>query len=287
MPAWEERIDRSTSLPLVVEHVARYRFALPVIRRSARWVDLGCGNGLAAGEATEGAFDGELVLVDRDGEALSEARELFVARNPDTVQLDLGSEEGVAKARERLLAPAADGSACITSFGLLEELEEFEPLVDLLVALATEATYTVVLSVPNDAFWSLQDPYHRTMWGGEAFEEFRSVLPRDHVVAYQHPLVGTCVKPLGGDWDSRELSVEVSDEGVPSHYLVAFGPLSGTLTAVGAVVREDLDERRAIERRREADLSFLQQRVADLEFYESEVERLHAERQPAEPPERE
>jgi hypothetical protein len=186
-----------------------------------------------------------------------------------------------------LLAPAADGSACITSFGLLEELEEFEPLVDLLVALATEATYTVVLSVPNDAFWSLQDPYHRTMWGGEAFEEFRSVLPRDHVVAYQHPLVGTCVKPLGGDWDSRELSVEVSDEGVPSHYLVAFGPLSGTLTAVGAVVREDLDERRAIERRREADLSFLQQRVADLEFYESEVERLHAERQPAEPPERE
>ena len=37
----------------------------------------------------------------------------------------------------------------------------------------------MALSVPNDAFWSIQNPFHHTMWGEGAFEELRRLLPED------------------------------------------------------------------------------------------------------------
>ena len=49
--------------------------------------------------------------------------------------------------------------------------------------LATDAT--VVMSVPNDAFWATENPHHRTMWGEGAFAELQSLLPEGHTVAPQ------------------------------------------------------------------------------------------------------
>lgn len=254
----------------------RYRYALPLLASSDAWIDIGCGTGLAAREAVgHGRRPQRTLLVDRDERALATAaRELAGTQ----LRVDLALAEDLERLEQHAQELAGAGSACITCFEVIEHLEEFGPLIAMLVRLAEDTGTTVVLSVPNDSFWSLHNPYHQTVWGGEAFEEFRRLLPDDSTVSHQLALHGSCIDSPGTkSAGSHLLSVAVRPEGVPTHYLVAFGASASALAPVARVEQLDLHARRAWERQRDTDLAWLRQREEDLLYYEQEAARLRKE----------
>jgi len=276
---WQERVDTRTDPQVMLEHLARYRFVAPLVAATDVWLDLGCGTGIA-GEALvdAGVRPGRIVLVDRDAEALAAAERRFAARETEPLALDLASKAGLAELEARMRALCSDRAGCASCFEVIEHLEDFGPLVALLVSLAASLPLTVALSVPNDAFWSLHNPYHHTVWGDGSFEEFRRLLPADAVVVHQVALHGTVLQQKGTDPASEsayDVSVNVRSDAVPTHFLVAFGPAVGALEARAEVGQLDLSERRAWERQRDADLAWLRLHQADLEY---EIEQLRAER---------
>ena len=245
-----------------LEHELRYALVAPLVDGAPLWVDLGCGDGVAAANALGGRSAGATLLVDGSDEALAQAsRELAGAR---TRQADLGSEEGVGAVREAIgSASEAIGAAptIVTCLHLLAELEDFVPCVDLLRSLGDRCT--VVIGVPNDAFWST-DRAHPTVWGEGAFEELRRLLPEGHVVLRQVPLAASAIVGVDGA-DVALPPVRVGGEQVSSHFLVAFGARAGELGLVAAARAIDADATRRAERERESRLEWLTARVDELE----------------------
>ena len=257
MPDWQERIKRETNPAMRVEHDLRYRLAEPVILAARTWADLGCGNGVAAADALGGAFDGRAVLVDVDAKAVESAAAEVEAGEKVPLEADLADREALATVREAILAGPAPRA--VTAFEVIEHLKTFVPLVELLSELAEQGEATIVLSVPNDDFWAIENPFHETMWGEGSFAELRSLLPEGAVVASQLALQGSAVVPEGQDGKSISIPVEPRAEGaVPTHFLAALGPEAKQLTAHAAVAQTDLEERRAWERQREADLAYME-----------------------------
>lgn len=268
MPDWQERITRETAPAIRVEHDLRYRLAAPLIIGAGTWCDLGCGNGIAAADALADSFRGRAILVDVDEEVVGGAeREL----GGDTVGLtcDLSLESDLIRVRQAIGERAARSAGCvITCFEVIEHLETFVPLLEMVSELARSGEATTLLSVPNDAFWAIENPHHRTMWGEGAFAELRSLLAPGHVVARQVALQGSAV---AGEEQSLEASVAVAlgagaGAGVATHFLVALGPRAAELTAgIGAVDVCDLEAQRRWERQRESNLLYLQDRVEEVE----------------------
>jgi hypothetical protein len=261
MPEWQERITRETHPAIRIEHELRYAMAAPLIRGASTWVDLGCGAGIAAASVLGDGGPDRAVLVDASEDALAEAAVAIPAGETVTVEADLASADGLAAVR------AAVGDArggCVTCFEVIEHLEAFTGVVDLLIELAEQRDFTALLSVPNDAFWPIESPWHKTMWGEGAFEELRRLLPAEHVVAPQVPLQGSSILPDGA---AAALPPEYlsRDDAVPSHFIAAFGPRCGDLRAGAAVAQADLMEQRRWERQREANLAIYEDRIADLE----------------------
>jgi hypothetical protein len=188
------------------------------------------------------------------------------AEEPVAVVADLAADGGLAAVREALDG-AREGVA--TCFEVIEHLERFSGVVELLVELAEERGFTVLLSVPNDAFWPVESPWHATMWGEGSFEELRRLLPADHVVARQVPLHGSAVV-LDGAHTPALGELPAFDEVVPSHFIVAFGPRAAALVPGAAVTQADLAAQRRWERTREANLAFYEERIrwAQREFSE-------------------
>jgi hypothetical protein len=239
-----------------LEHELRYALVAPLVDGAPLWVDLGCGDGVAAADALGGRAAREMLLVDASAEALAHAgRELAGAR---TLQADLGAAAGVEAVRSAI----GGSEAIVTSFELLAELDDFVPCVDLLRSLGDRCT--VVIGVPNDAFWSVAQPARPTVWGEGAFEELRRLLPSGHVVLHQVPLAASAIVASSG----AEVSLapaRVTAEQVPSHFVVAFGPRVGELGSVAAARAIDADEERRRERERESRLEWLTARVGELE----------------------
>lgn len=280
MADWQERITRDTKPSIRVEHDLRYAAAAPIVRASTAWCDLGCGAGVAAADALGDAPLGRLVLVDFDADALDQAGRDLAARETVRVQADLSTDEGVASVRAAL----GDGApGVITCFEVVEHLTTFVPLIDALIELAA-AGWTVLLSVPNDAFWALENPYHHTMWGEGAFDELRRLLPADAVVARQVPLDGSHLVVEGADTD-HELDVPPVTpraDAVPSHFVVAFGPAAPQLLSRALTIPSDLDGRRTWERQRESTLAVLEAELEELrasvKWSSEEIARLNAQR---------
>jgi SAM-dependent methyltransferase len=232
MPTWQERITHDTEPAIRVEHDLRYRYAGPAIAGAKLWCDLGCGNGVAAAAARPEGFTGQILLVDLDGDALqAAASEIEGAR---TLQADLSNPADVARLADELKGKGA----VVTCFEVIEHLETFVPLVEMLESLKGA---TVIMSVPNDAFWATENPHHKTMWGEGAFAELQSLLPEGHTVAPQVQLNGSAIAL---DEDGR----------VPTHFLASWG--GAAPGSVREVVTTDLEAERDWVRRREADLSF-------------------------------
>jgi hypothetical protein len=98
------------------------------------------------------------------------------------------------------------------------------------------------------------------MWGEGSFEELRRLLPAGHVVLNQVPLQGSSLTPEGAAPASPP-GLQAREEAVASHFLAAFGPLSGRLAPRSAVVQADLAEQRRWERQREANLATYEDRI--------------------------
>ncbi len=274
MADWQERITRDTKPSIRVEHDLRYAVAAPLIHSAPAWADLGCGAGVAAADALGDAQLGRVVLADADADALDQAGRDLRARDIARVQADLATDEGVAAVRAAL----GEAAGVITCFEVVEHLTTFVPLIGALIELA-EQGWTVVLSVPNDAFWALENPYHETMWGEGAFEELRRLLPEDAVVARQIPLDGSHL--VIGDAPLELPPVTPRPDAVPSHFLAAFGPRAGDLVARALAIPSDLDGRRTWERQRESTLAVLEAELeelrANVKWSSEEIARLNAQ----------
>ena len=252
---WQERITRDTKPSIRAEHDLRYAAAAPVVQAAQTWMDLGCGAGVAAQDALGGAPLGRVVLVDIAQDALDTAGRDLQTRETVRVQADLATQEGVDAAVQALGAPS---SAAVTCFECIEHLSSFVALIGALIALA-EAGATVVLSVPNDAFWSLESPFHQTMWGEGL------LLPEDTLVAHQVPLDGSALGIGPTHPVSLELpAVTVPADAIPSHFVAAFGPRAELLAPRALAVSSAMDERRRWERQRESNLAKLEAEVEDL-----------------------
>jgi SAM-dependent methyltransferase len=274
MADWQERITRDTKPSIRVEHDLRYAVAAPLVLAAPTWVDLGCGAGVAAADALGEAQLGRVVLVDADADALDQAARDLRTRDTARVQADLATDEGVAAVRGAL----GETPGVITCFEVVEHLATFVPLIGALIELA-ERGWTVVLSVPNDAFWALENPYHETMWGEGAFEELRRLLPEDAVVARQIPLDGSHLVI-----DDRPLdlpAVTPRPDAIPSHFLAAFGPRAAELVPRALAIPSDLDGRRTWERQRESTLAVLEAELeelrANVKWSSEEIARLNAQ----------
>jgi hypothetical protein len=265
MPEWQERLTRDTKPSIRAEHDLRYAAAAALIASAPVWVDLGCGAGVAAADALGASFSGHAVLVDAAQGALDEAVATIQAGSITPLRADLADEADVARAREAILAAGSDG--CLTCFEVIEHLPTFVPVLELMAGLASDHGYTAVVSVPNDAFWAMQNPFHETMWGEGAFEELRRMLPAEHVVARQVPLTGSAVVLADGATDLPVPAVTVQANRVPSHFIVAFGPGCRELVAQAFATAADLDGQRTWEREREAQLAFHEAELADLRAY--------------------
>jgi 2-polyprenyl-3-methyl-5-hydroxy-6-metoxy-1,4-benzoquinol methylase len=262
MPDWQERLAHDTNPAIRAEHVLRYRSAVPLIATAPVWVDLGCGAGVAAVEALGASSARHAVLVDASQAAIDEAATSVPAQAVTTVQADLTDAADAARVRDAALAVGRDGT--ITCFEVIEHLVSFVAVLELMVELTTDHGYTAVLSVPNDAFWTMDNPFHETMWGEGAFEELRRMLPADHRVAHQVPVVGSAIVPDGEAKDLQPPAVTVAAERVPSHFIAAFGPRAEALAPQAFAAPADLDGQRLWERQREANLAFLEAEAARL-----------------------
>jgi 2-polyprenyl-3-methyl-5-hydroxy-6-metoxy-1,4-benzoquinol methylase len=272
-PDWQERITRDTNPAIRIEHDVRYRMAAPAIRDAPVWCDLGCGNGIAAASALGGPFAGRAVLVDLAEDAVRQAEREIQAQSTVTLQADLAAPDDVGRVRDALVAEDA-GGGCITCFEVIEHLTSFAPLVDTLVELATHHGFTAVLSVPNDAFWSLENPFHHTTWGEGAFEELLRLLPEERVVAHQFALQGSLMRVDGEQPERTSLELDPPAGAPPTHFLVALGPGAARLTGTAGVGPADLVEERRWQRQRESDLAFLQALEAQLSEWRTYIHEL-------------
>jgi hypothetical protein len=264
---WQERITAGTDPSVRTEHTLRYEVAAPIVRQAATWCDLGCGIGLAATSATDGPFAGELVLTDVDAPSVAQAAGHLRAETITPLVADLNDAEGRAAVRAAVLGGAAPRA--ITCFEVLEHVRELPPVVELLVEFAREHETTVVLSVPNDAFWAIDNPYHETTWSAAGFGELRAVLPEDHVFAEQLPLRGSRIT-VPGSSASEPAGVEPHEGAVPSHFLVAFGPAAANLRGGAAMFEADQRGERNWIRQRESYLHGLETEVVTLRAFVAE-----------------
>ena len=274
MPDWQERITRDTEPAIRIEHQLRYALAAPLVHEAALWCDLGCGTGVGAARALGGKLPGRTLLVDISDAALEHARRELPGENVSTMQADLSTEDGVASVTAALTEQAGDDQVTITCFECVEHLASFTPLVSKLVELAERNNFTVLLSVPNDSFWSIENPHHHTSWGEGAFEELRGLLPADHLLLRQVVLQGSAVMRADAQPELRAAAVELEPEGVPSHLLAAFGPAREKVATSAAVAQLDMEEQRRWERQRESNLAVFQT-LAD--EYREEIQRMSQE----------
>jgi hypothetical protein len=254
MSDWQERITRETAPAIRGEHELRYRMVAPLVASSAVWADLGCGTAVAARCALGDDRPKRVVLVDVDGDVVGgAARELGV---PDTREIvgDLTDPHTLTRIGEALLD--CEGERVVSCFEVVEHLSTFVPLLQWAAALARDEQATFVMSVPNDAFWSIANPYHLATWGEGAFEELRTLLPPEHTLFRQVALTGSALV----DWDSseatHELTAQVGGEGATAtHFIAAFGSRHRELSRNVLVGETDMLEQRRWERQRESNVA--------------------------------
>jgi hypothetical protein len=258
MSDWQERITTETAPAIRAEHELRYRLAAPLILAGGPWADLGCGNGIAAAAALGAERPPGAVLVDLDESAVATATHELGMGGASAIAADLTDPDDLARIGRALLELGEEPA--ITCFEVVEHLESFLPLLGWSSEMAREHGATVVLSVPNDAFWSISNPHHMTTWSEGAFAELRGLLPAEHTLLRQVALAGSAVASWEGEPARHELAATVGGQGsVATHFIAAFGPRQGALWQGALALETDMLEQRRWERQRESDAAVAQQ----------------------------
>lgn len=261
MSDWQERITRETAPAIRGEHELRYRLLAPLVARSAVWADLGCGTGLAAAAAFGDARPPRAVLVDLQADAVAGAAAELAIAQTSQIAGDLSDPAVLARVGEALLA--VEGERVVSCFEVVEHLPSFVALLEWSGALAREDKATFAISVPNDAFWSIENPYHTSTWSEGAFEELRRLLPPEHTLLRQVALSGSALCAWEGTaHEAHNLEVEAGGEGsVASHFIAAFGPRHAELWRGALASQTDMLGQRRWERQRESNAA-LAERLA-------------------------
>jgi hypothetical protein len=265
MPDWQERITRETGPGIRVEHELRYRAVAPLIARSTAWADLGCGTGVAAAAALDDGIPPHTILVDNDqGAVASAARELGATEAIQVVG-DLTDRSVLESISEAL--SQQQGDHIVTCFEVIEHLETFVPLVEWATVLARESPTTFVLSVPNDAFSGVDNPYHKSIWSEQDFEALRRLLPQGQTSLFrQVSLSGSAA--IGWDETSvdYDITTEVGGHGtVATHFIAAFGARHQEMRPGALAAQTDLLGQRLWERQRESDVAFAEHKLRVLQ----------------------
>jgi SAM-dependent methyltransferase len=257
MSDWQERITHETAPAIRVEHELRYRLAAPLILSGGPWADLGCGNGVAAAAALGDARPGAAVLCDLEEQAVAHAaQELGIA---GAVQLtgDLTDPSHLERISEATFAIGE--RPVFTCFEVVEHLQAFVPLIEWAGGLARERAATFLISVPNDAFWSIQNPHHLTAWGEGSFEELRRLLPAEQTLLRQVALSGSSFTSWDPATQRHDLAVDVGgSDAVATHFLAAFGPGHDELHSSALAVQTEMLAQRRWERQRESNLALME-----------------------------
>lgn len=260
MSDWQERITRDTAPAIRVEHELRYRLAAPLVRGSEVWADLGCGNGLAAAAAFGERRPAHAVLVDLHPDAVARAAAELGIDDATCLCGDLTDVGLLGQVGDALLA--REGSRIVTCFEVVEHLASFLPLLDWATRLACEQDVTFLLSVPNDAFWSIQNPHHETMWGPGAFEELRRLLPAQRTLLRQVTLAGSATVSFDGAPESRQIELHAGGaHAIASHFVAVFGARHAEVRGSGIAEQTDMLATRRWERERESNLAVAEETV--------------------------
>lgn len=257
MSDWQERITRETAPAIRAEHELRYRIAAPLILAGGPWADLGCGNGLAAAAALGEDRPRNALLLDMDGGAVERAAGELGLPQAKQLVADLTDPQALERIGAALLELGEQPT--VTCFEVVEHLSTFLPLIEWSVAFAREHAGTFVISVPNDAFWAIDNPHHLTAWSEGAFKELCQLLPGERTLLRQIALTGSAIL----DWDAtparHELAVEVGGEGtVATHLIAAFGARHREVCRGALAVQADQLEQRRWERQRESNVALAQ-----------------------------
>ena len=269
---WQERIQPSSSPDILIEHAVRYRSAAPMLEAAGTWADLGTGAGVAASLGVT-APPASVLLVDAERSALDEAIRRFPSATP--VVTDLCDGPAVAALFERIRE--LPGPCVVTAFEVIEHLLDHTVLVAALLEAVRRDGLSFVLSVPNDAFSGVTNPYHVVKWGPASFAELLATLPEPHVIGRQIALAGSVLLIDGQDGEqvAGEPLPEVKGT-VESHLLVACGPLCDRLRSASGVTPVDAISARVWERQREADLAYYQAKSREVPALEAWVKELEA-----------
>ena len=236
MSDWQERITRETAPAIRAEHELRYMISAPLVLPEGPWVDLGCGNGVAAHAAFGECPRMRAVLVDLDEAAVARATRELALPGATGIAADLTSTSDLERIGD---AVASLGTPpVVTCFEVVEHLETFLPLLEWIRGLVAEHDATFLMSVPNDAFWSIQNPHHTTSWGEGAFEELRGLLPADTTLLRQVSLSGSAIAPWEERTERHAIEVEVDGAvAVASHFIAAFGPRAAEVRGAAGLSR--------------------------------------------------
>jgi SAM-dependent methyltransferase len=260
MSDWQERITHETAPAIRAEHDLRYRAAAPLILAGDSWADLGCGNGVAAADALGERRPRHAVLVDLSEQAVEQAAATLGLPGAALRAADLTDPAALEEIGQTLLA--GGGRPLVTCFEVIEHLSTFIPLLQWAGALAREHDCTFLISVPNDEFWSIQNPHHLTSWGEGAFEELRGLLPAEQTLLRQVSVSGSALLDWDASKESHSIDVQVGGAGtVATHFLAAFGPRHGDVGRSAMAVQSEMLEQRRWERERENDIA-VSQRLA-------------------------
>lgn len=270
MPDWQERITRETAPAIRAEHDLRYRLVAPLVADSAVWADLGCGTGLAAAAALAGQRPSHAILVDLETDVVAGAAAELGVDGARQIAGDLTDPAILSEVGEALAS--RPGPRVVSCFEVVEHLSTFVPLVEWSTGLAREGAATFVISVPNDAFWSIENPYHAGAWSQGAFEELRRLLPAEQTLLRQVALTGSALVGWQDESQHHELAVELDGaSAVATHFIAAYGPRHAELCPAAVATQTDQLAQRRWERQRESDLA-LTQAIAD--HQRAEIEKL-------------
>jgi len=274
MSDWQERITRETAPAIRAEHELRYRMAAPLVLPDGPWVDLGCGNGLAARAAFGERGPTRAVLVDLEQSAVERARAELGIPAAVALAADLTDQADLQRIAEAALA--LGGAPLVTCFEVLEHLSSFLALLGWAQRLVAEHGATFLMSVPNDAFSSIQNPHHATSWGEGAFAELRRLLGVELTLLRQVALAGSALAPWQGGPEEFEQHLSAGGEdSVPTHFILAFGPRREQLRAGALVIEAEMFAQRHWERQRENDLALMQKSTSETALaHKHEVEGL-------------
>jgi SAM-dependent methyltransferase len=273
---FEERVDPTQSgVNLLAEHLVRYEFVSQMTAGSGSpvYVDLGCGNGFGLKILQWRAPRSILFGCDMSDEALAGAQSyLGNSSAVRLLQMDLTRTENYSVFEEALKAHEADPRV-IVCFEIVEHLGDFKSLitfVDEQVKHGAEA----FLSVPNDAFWGVRNPFHKNMFGEQAVLELMQLFDNIPRLYEQYPIQGATILPRGIDEIAEDqiagkLLPEFLERrqkvSVPSHFILHLG---------GCAREPDTFSARFVLVDSSAERQWVAQREADMLYYKKEASRL-------------